>query len=315
MQDLLKEYHLELSASDVIFQENILCKAVTAEKMQSEQAERENKMINNAEAFRIRLETGAVNNALKEKMEDRFGFGYPYANLQKLYAKTTVSELKMAAIRSMSGQLLSGLPGEEEEGGKHLFEEETVVPYLPAFLKEDEKEGKISGAMRGSAMHRVMELIDFAKWEENELKKLEADIQKWCAEGLLSGEYARAVNREKILHFMETPLAKRMKKADRIGALSKEQPFMLGIGADRLSEDFPASEQVLIQGIIDVFFEEDGEIVLMDYKTDVIHTPGELADRYRVQLDYYAEALTRITKKKVKERILYSFYLEEEIPV
>lgn len=110
-------------------------------------------------------------------------------------------------------------------------------------------------------------------------------------------------------------MAKRMYRAAKAGKLWKEQPFMLGVNADRLSEEFPDTEQVLVQGIIDVFFEEDGEIVLLDYKTDVIDTPKELADRYRVQLDYYAEALERLTGKKVKERVLYSFYLGEEVRV
>ena len=68
-----------------------------------------------------------------------------------------------------------------------------------------------------------------------------------------------------------------------------------------------------MQGIIDVFFEEDEEIVLLDYKTDVIDSAEALADRYRVQLDYYGEALERLTGKKVKERVLYSFYLGEEV--
>ena len=148
-----------------------------------------------------------------------------------------------------------------------------------------------------------------------DMKRLCDDIDTWCASGLLSEEYKAAVNRKKILYFINSPLAERMHDAAKAGLLWKEQPFMLGISADRLSEEFPETEQVLVQGIIDVFFEEDGEIVLLDYKTDVIESPRELADRYRVQLDYYGEALERMTGKRVKERILYSFYLEEEVLV
>ena len=65
----------------------------------------------------------------------------------------------------------------------------------------------------------------------------------------------------------------------------------------------------MIQGIIDVFFEEDGELVLLDYKTDSVPTLQALWDRYETQLDYYQEALEKLTGKKVKERILYSFHL------
>ena len=72
---------------------------------------------------------------------------------------------------------------------------------------------------------------------------------------------------------------------------------------------------MLIQGIIDVFFEEAGSFVVVDYKTDAVLNAGELIKRYQTQLDYYAEALTRMTGKRVKERILYSFYFGEEVRV
>ena len=70
---------------------------------------------------------------------------------------------------------------------------------------------------------------------------------------------------------------------------------------------------VLVQGIIDVWFEEEDGLVVADYKTDRIRTGKELTERYALQLDYYAEALKRITGKEVKEKILYSFALQEEI--
>ena len=93
------------------------------------------------------------------------------------------------------------------------------------------------------------------------------------------------------------------------GNLYKEQPFVLGIEASRLSEEFPSEEKVLIQGIIDVYFIEDGQIILLDYKTDAVKTGNELKERYQTQIDYYTEALERITGYKVKEKLLYSFAL------
>ena len=104
-----------------------------------------------------------------------------------------------------------------------------------------------------------------------------------------------------------------MAEAGECGELYKEQPFVLGIEASRLSEEFPADEKVLIQGIIDVYFVEDGQIVLLDYKTDAIKSGEELIMRYRTQIDYYTEALEKITGLKVKEKILYSFALGAEI--
>ena len=104
-----------------------------------------------------------------------------------------------------------------------------------------------------------------------------------------------------------------MGRAQELGNLHKEQPFVLGIEASRLSDEFPSEEKVLIQGIIDVYFVEDNEIVLLDYKTDAIKSADELIKRYRTQMDYYAEALEKITGLRVKEKILYSFALEKEI--
>ena len=94
----------------------------------------------------------------------------------------------------------------------------------------------------------------------------------------------------------------------------------MGLAASRLKSDFPDGETVLIQGIIDVFFEEDDGYVVLDYKTDAVDTPQELVKRYRVQLAYYGEALEQISGfrpdregKPVKERMIYSFRLGEEI--
>ena len=100
-----------------------------------------------------------------------------------------------------------------------------------------------------------------------------------------------------------------------MGKLKKEQPFVLGIDASRLNEKFPDSEKVLIQGIIDLFFEEQDGIVLLDYKTDAVKEGEELIKRYRTQLEYYKEAIERITGKKVKEKLLYSFALNQVVTI
>ena len=111
-------------------------------------------------------------------------------------------------------------------------------------------------------------------------------------------------------------------EAARAGRLYKEQPFVLGLPANRLKSSFPESETVLIQGIIDVFFEEEDGYVLLDYKTDAVQKAEELIKRYQIQLQYYAQALEQMSGyhqtgegKSVKEQIIYSFKLGEEIPL
>ena len=77
------------------------------------------------------------------------------------------------------------------------------------------------------------------------------------------------------------------------------------------------NEKVRLQGIIDCFFEYNGEIILLDYKTDYVSKDNEeeLNKKYKKQLDYYSEALFKITGKKVSKRYLYSFYLEKAIEI
>ena len=251
-------------------------------------------------------------------LRERFAYQYPHPGLQKLYTKTTVSELKIAAM------------AEKDEAAFHTFEEKEVVPYIPGFRREQEK---VSGAVRGNAFHRTMELLDFTylftesglftgcpnNYEEyrrgldkNRLQnRLEEFLQRETISLRLTEEYAKAVSLPKILNFLEQELAYRMWRAQEQGLLYREQPFVLGIDAKRLDPNLPEGEKVLIQGIIDVFFIEDGEIVLLDYKTDVIDSLEALWNRYNVQIQYYEEALTKLMQMPVKERILYSFYLEK----
>ena len=125
----------------------------------------------------------------------------------------------------------------------------------------------------------------------------------------LNREYLEAVNEVRILHFLKSELSYRMWQAEENGKLYREQPFVMSVSASRLGKDFPESEQVLIQGIIDVFFEEEDGIVLLDYKTDSVTALQELRNRYETQLDYYSEALTKLMGQPVKEKILYSFHL------
>lgn len=273
-------------------------------------------------------------------LREQFAYVYPYRNLAGLYTKTTVSELKIAAM------------SQTDEAAYHQFEEKELQPYVPAFKRGEEK---VSGAVRGSAFHRVMELIDFdvvfegifnecpenfpQDYEtfcsilgmeeltdgesvkgktivgnsqiEQLTESLHAFLKEETASLRLSEEYFEAVNERKIVNFLCSSIAYRMWSADRHGELYREQPFVFGISAKRLSEEFPAEEKVLIQGIIDVFFVEQGKLVLLDYKTDIVSSMDELWNRYSTQLDHYEEALTKLMEMPVGEKVLYSFHFEE----
>ncbi len=272
---------------------------------------------------REHIELTEVDNKLMAQLSEQFDRTYPYQYLSNLFVKTSVSELKKKGMHDLSEQSTDVLEGGDGQGRsmeqafvKELFEEPEIVPYIPSFIKE--KEG-ISGTDRGSAYHKVMELLDFGAVlsagpsRETRKKELNRQLDGFEEQGVLEKAWRESVSNEKLLTFFESSLAKRMADAAEEGRLRREQPFVLGLSADRLGEEFPDSEQVLIQGIIDVFFEEDGKIVVADYKTDAVSTPEELVSRYQIQLNYYEEALARITGKSVIQKIIYSFALGQEI--
>ena len=233
------------------------------------------------------LENWNVEEVYDEKMQER---------LKGKKLKYTVSELKKRAYLA-------------EEAGELPYEDEPVVPLIPRFLQGEEE---ITGAPRGTAYHRVMELLDFTK--EYDLEGTEAAIEKMCESGRIAGEMAESVRPKDILTFIHTTSGQRMKQAAEENKLRKEQPFVLGIPArDIYPEMTEEDETMLVQGIIDVCFEEDGELVVLDYKTDKIWSEQKLLDKYQSQLEYYARALEQITGKKVREKIIYSFTMQKEL--
>ena len=262
------------------------------------------------------------NKQIMTELSERFEKIYPYQYLSDLFVKTTVSELKKKAIHDLSFRSMEdlnlgdGAKGNDTEQAftAQWFEEPEIVPYIPSFISSTEE---MSGTDRGSAYHKVMELLDFAKLgecrEPDVDKQLNEQLEQFVEEGRLTVQWRESIDNRKIRTFLKSSLAKRMGRAAQLGRLRREQPFVLGLPASRLGGQFPESEQVLIQGIIDVFFEEDGRIIVADYKTDRVKAPEELITRYQVQLDYYAQALTRLTGKEVTEKIIYSFALGREI--
>ena len=227
-------------------------------------------------------------------------YKYPHESLDNLFVKTTVSELKKAAYL------------ENEDGENSLYHEEEV--RVPKIIAETDTEN--GGAARGSAYHRVMELMDFEHIYEGDIvANLRAHRQKMKDNLFIFEEDDALVNEDKILKFLDTDLSKRMSVAAKNDKLYLEQPFVLAVPANEVNEEFPENEKVLVQGVIDVYFEEDGKLILMDYKTDRVDTADELVKRYKTQLDYYSEALSRLEKKPVAEIMIYSFSLGECIRI
>ena len=271
--------------------------------------------------------------AIVSEIEERFSFRYPYQADIGRKNKYSVSELKHRAMREHFEQ--------EQEETVPAFAKEEIVPYIPGFVRRanEQEEEKNQGALRGTAVHRVMECYHFSSdcSPDEQMEQMQKD-------GLLTQEMKELVKLPLIERFVQSEIGKRMREAEKAGNLYREKAFVMGFTGEELEtfgfgeiqtdvlqnvserkenalpEQDREAELTLIQGIIDVFWLEEDGIVLLDYKTDRVDTVQELADCYAAQLNLYAEALERIfdhdeKKYKVKEKLLYSFRLGEVIPV
>ncbi len=169
----------------------------------------------------------------------------------------------------------------------------------------------MTGSERGTAYHRVMELLDYS------VGSGEKELRVWLDGLVKKDRIARAsadcIRLRDIATFLGTDLGQRMATAFSKGQLMREKPFMMGVPASELDSKFPSEELVLVQGIIDAWFVEGDDIILLDYKTDHVRSADELVKRYKIQLDLYKRALEAATGKKVKEIYIYSFSLGQEV--
>lgn len=260
---------------------------------------------------------------LVESLDRRFAAEYPYRTKGWQKNKYSVSELKHRAMRERMEQ--------EEENLTQVFLKEEIIPYVPAFAGgiEEKKEEINRGALRGTAVHRVLECYCFSSGEPAEVQ-----LEKMLAQEKITPELKELVKVPLVEAFLSSEAGERMKKAEKKGKLYREKPFVMGFTEEELkqfgfgdqeeaghAEKNGGTDLTLIQGIIDVFWMEEDGIILLDYKTDQVSTEEELIGRYAAQLNLYAEALERIYNPagtrsiKVKEKLLYSFRLGKVILV
>lgn len=296
----------------------------------------ENQLEQNEDLTERIEEIEAADTQLVGQLKQRFSQRYPYQVDVLRKNKYSVSELKHRAMRERFEA--------EQEETVPAFLEEPVTPTIPLFIQREEsveQETANRGALRGTAVHRVMECYDFAS-EKSVQEQMEA-MEK---EEKITADMRALVKEQTVADFVSSETGKRMALAQRGGALYREKPFVMGFTEEELENygfgvgsntdsceniyektdsDQEKEEQkkvrheedlTLIQGIIDVFWIEKDGIVLLDYKTDRVQQAKELIDRYETQLKLYADALERVfaaRKLKVKEILIYSFSLEQLI--
>ncbi|MCC3342997.1 helicase-exonuclease AddAB subunit AddA [Roseburia inulinivorans] len=300
----------------------------------------ENQLEQNEDLTERIEEIEAADTQLVGQLKQRFSQRYPYQTDILRKNKYSVSELKHRAMREKFEA--------EQEETIPAFLEEPVTPTIPLFIQREEsveQETANRGALRGTAVHRVMECYDFAS-EKSVHEQMEA-MEK---EEKITADMRALVREQTVADFVSSETGKRMALAQRGGALYREKPFVMGFTEEELERyGFGAGAQMieneaqtenaqqeimsenvsqenhmheedltLIQGIIDVFWIEDDGITVLDYKTDRVDTAQELIDRYATQLKLYADALERVfatRKLKVKEILIYSFRLEKLISI
>lgn len=296
----------------------------------------ENQLEQNEDLTERIEEIEAADTQLVGQLKQRFSQRYPYQTDILRKNKYSVSELKHRAMREKFEA--------EQEETIPAFLEEPVTPTIPLFIQREEsveQETANRGALRGTAVHRVMECYDFAS-EKSVHEQMEA-MEK---EEKITADMRALVKEQIVADFVSSETGRRMALAQRGGALYREKPFVMGFTEEELENygfgvgsntdsceniyektdsDQEKEEQkkvrheedlTLIQGIIDVFWIEKDGIVLLDYKTDRVQQAKELIDRYATQLKLYADALERVfaaRKLKVKEILIYSFSLEQLI--
>ena len=208
----------------------------------------------------------------------------------------------------------SVLNDELDKINKALQEQNIAKNTLELNLKQakDRKNNIDTGANRGTAYHRIFELMDL-NLPEYTVESVNEMINGYVKRGLIDKAGADCINENDVIAFSKTDLFERMKQAHSRGELFREQKFLLGKKACEVNPNTDSEELVVIQGIIDVCFIENGRYYVVDYKTDKVRKMEQLYDKYSVQLDYYKEAIEQITGKKVEDEIIYSVTLGDEI--
>ena len=222
------------------------------------------------------------NPELEKQIADQISYRYPYAPLSGICAKAAASEL----------------------AGKR-FEARYAATSRPAFLGEK----GLTPAERGTALHAFLQFADY----QAAAADLQGELKRLTEEKFITPEQAAAVDPEQAKVFFASDLMKRIAAS---GRYEREVRFTEEIPAGKINPELPApmsEEGVVVQGAADLLFEEGGELVLVDFKTDRVSEAAALWERYRSQLQIYRDAFEKSTGKRVKECILYSFSMNRTV--
>lgn len=220
-------------------------------------------------------------------------------------AKYSVSEIKHMYMEDVEAVGMNAVSFEDQEELDETGEDDAseTKPVAKKTLR---------GAERGTAYHKFLELWPY---QTSDYKAIRPFCDFLLSSGIFTKEEHDCIWEADMYHFINSPIGMRMKTANQKGLLSREKQFVMQIPAQMVDEHYEGKELVLVQGMIDAYFEEEDGLVLVDYKTDRVKKEEELVKRYKVQVELYKQALEQAMGIRVKGMYLYSFSLEKEIEV
>ncbi len=241
---------------------------------------------------KLNVEATSKNSSeFKKEIQERLQWKYSYEESSKLPAKLSVTEAKrLANIETLDDEAAS------------MFYTPTLNAK-PRFLQETKG---LSASEKGTVMHLVMQHLDLNNIAS--VKAIENQLANFITKEFLTEEQAKTVKINNVFEFFKSQLGQRLIVSQKV---SREVPFFMEISSTRvykkLEESKYKDETIILQGIIDCYFEEPQGLILLDYKTDFVTDDNldQIKEKYKVQLNYYTEALEKMTGKKVVEKYLY----------
>ena len=266
---------------------------------------------------------------LPQEIEDRFNYSYPYSDATRRTAKISVSELKRrfqereleaGTIDTLNEPIVTVDTGAKRAVSDAILGQaikldvcnaddlaNSVFGRKPQALQSEED--VLTGAQWGTLMHEAMQWLPLAQYTQASLTK---ELDGLVTKGTFTEEERNLLSDTSLYKFFSSDLGERLINAKRI---ERELPFSMLFEGKRVYDTLEDGENLFLQGIIDTAFEEDGEWVLVDYKTDRVKSGEDLIKRYKIQMDLYKEALQRLTGMPVKACYIYSFRLHDAISI
>lgn len=237
------------------------------------------------------------------QVRNQIEYEYPNKLAIDIPTKSSVTKIKQMKQKQL---------GVDFESMENEVEQEKSITFeKPKFLQE-EKETKITSAQKGTLTHLCLQRLN--PKEEYDFDKIKSLIQNLEMNQIITEKESEAINVYKILQFTKSEIWNQLKNGKEY---YQEKPFYINVPANQIYDE-DIKENILVQGIIDLYFvNESGQVVLVDYKTDYVENGNEfeLVEKYKNQLDLYKQALENALGTKVDKVYIYSVYLDKEIEI